>query len=1140
MGKNVTKKTKKFKGAPLPAPGPSHVPDEIEGKPRNQRAKKVREELLPKEHFFVTHAQPTITGKQRKDKAVFVWQTQPINSENRKIPRKNVVHIRPGLVGQARSVLEPIDCFSLVITQETLEIIMKRTNEEIHRISKMSATANEIESLDELKTLLGLFIYGEYVCPKCSDAFRYRRYLEDHVVKCTGTNQLTHEMMRLVNRIKAIQHKIADSRKVESNLTEKVKSKVMCTGNCSVVLRRLQLPDEEKKRVFKVRIVPTVRQKDAEEIPPVEVQAVADSAVNSVVISDSSPVDTEGDSQKSSTPTNPDIEEEIDVESVVSKSQADEERRQPENPKMKSKRKKRSSSEEEVDRKRSRRGRPSTKKRPSPSVQSSTPPRKLRARKPVSCKESSADSDSEPIPELAGFSAESDVDPDFDPVKEIKKNTKRGRKAISYSDSSSEDEEGRSKGSSAGSSSGSRGRRSVAGALSCGQCNAPFANINGLRTHHRLSEKCGKLPPETVFKCDECAGIFADQSLLDKHRSEKPCRKTTPTPSNASVGKASSTTSERRPHNLATGPHICKCCKVVFNSVLGIGLHLKRSKKCIADNPSVDIPGVIDKSSVVDSSYDSTTKNSDQADKKNNQNSVFVCVKCFSSFSSVWGLRTHERNSIECKPDRPYEIPVPIPKEQAEKLKKEYLAKLKKNQTDPEQPNSSSDKGPDGHNKKQGFLMVYTQECQDEDGKFKCKTCSALFTSVWGLRTHQRMSESCGEQNKVVLSDAAAKSIAKGENICPNCAAKFSTSWGLRTHLRTSSLCSEHENETKGHDSKKKEGQILSCAKCEMIVFQLYQLRDHVKYSPSCRPDDVTITKNGRVQPGAGCFLCPQCPKTFKLPFSLEQHFVEHAPQRNVWRCHLCSNEEFADQFTMHRHFHRKHLGSWFCIICDKKPTINSFKEFYAHIFDFHSSDPENAKIYFRCPICFKSFLSKFSYDFHINSCKRLAEQIFTCASCKKVFNKKIHIHNHMKYAHTGVDIDSRYVFKCPTCPRRFLSEKEYRQKHENESCVLSEMPCEICGEMLMGFDKLKVHIEITHKKRSDLQTGRKSPLLGRKSPEPSLQSEKTFQCPSKATTVISSSSSSPVPSSLSSTVVESPASPDFSIPSVKIEPSSP
>uniref|UniRef100_A0A0K8TEN4 C2H2-type domain-containing protein n=2 Tax=Lygus hesperus TaxID=30085 RepID=A0A0K8TEN4_LYGHE len=276
-------------------------------------------------------------------------------------------------------------------------------------------------------------------------------------------------------------------------------------------------------------------------------------------------------------------------------------------------------------------------------------------------------------------------------------------------------------------------------------------------------------------------------------------------------------------------------------------------------------------------------------------------------------------------------------------------------------------------------MMVYTQESQVEDGKFKCKSCCALFTSVWGLRTHQRMSEGCLDKNapripriysknKIILSDAAAKSIANGENICPNCAAKFSTSWGLRTHLRTSSLCSENETDVKGCDSRKNE--------------------------------DVTITKNGRVQPGAGCYLCPQCPKTFKLPFSLEQHFVEHAPQKDDWRCHLCTND-FADQFTMHRHFHREHLGKWFCIMCEKKCVLNSFTDFYAHIFDQHASDPGNSKKYFKCPICFKSFISKFSYDFHVASCKKLAEQVFTCASCQKVFNKKIHITNHMKYAHT-------------------------------------------------------------------------------------------------------------------------------------------
>uniref|UniRef100_A0A0A9XIN3 Protein glass n=2 Tax=Lygus hesperus TaxID=30085 RepID=A0A0A9XIN3_LYGHE len=337
-------------------------------------------------------------------------------------------------------------------------------------------------------------------------------------------------------------------------------------------------------------------------VPRLKIKAATGSAANSVVSSpvrrNSSPVDTERDSRRSPTPLDPEIEEEVDVESVC-QTETGEKRRKPENPMKKSKRSMSSSSEEEVVRKHPRRGRPWARERSSRSVQNSSPTnappttRALRARKPINLKEIDADSDSEPIPELANLSGgESDVDPDFDPSTEFKRGRKRGRKMSTSSESCSENETRSSK-----VSTGCSSNSSVAGSVSCSQCKASYANISGLRAHHRLSEKCGKFPPGTIFRCSDCSKMFISQSMLDAHHSENLCQKSlrTPTPTNSNPSKASSTTSERRPHNLATGPHVCKCCKVVFNSALGMGLHLKRSQKCIADNPEVDLPGVVNR-----------------------------------------------------------------------------------------------------------------------------------------------------------------------------------------------------------------------------------------------------------------------------------------------------------------------------------------------------------------------------------------------------------------------------------------------------------------------------------------------------------------------------------------------------------------
>lgn len=122
---------------------------------------------LDEQDCIVTFDSDTIRGKEGKEKAesVFVWKTSPISLITRKTGRKNVIHISPGPVGDAKNAIEPIDCFSLFVTDEMIELVMKYTNEEIERNrvkykKKNEMTFSKIECIDELKALFGLFIYA--------------------------------------------------------------------------------------------------------------------------------------------------------------------------------------------------------------------------------------------------------------------------------------------------------------------------------------------------------------------------------------------------------------------------------------------------------------------------------------------------------------------------------------------------------------------------------------------------------------------------------------------------------------------------------------------------------------------------------------------------------------------------------------------------------------------------------------------------------------------------------------------------------------------------------------------------------------------------------------------------------------------
>lgn len=84
-----------------------------------------------------------------------------LDSSSSKVPKRNAIHIVPGPVGCAREAIEPIDCFALFMTAEMLNLIKVHTNEEICRCRKSNEkTFSDIESIEELKAFLGLFIYA--------------------------------------------------------------------------------------------------------------------------------------------------------------------------------------------------------------------------------------------------------------------------------------------------------------------------------------------------------------------------------------------------------------------------------------------------------------------------------------------------------------------------------------------------------------------------------------------------------------------------------------------------------------------------------------------------------------------------------------------------------------------------------------------------------------------------------------------------------------------------------------------------------------------------------------------------------------------------------------------------------------------
>lgn len=91
----------------------------------------------------------------------YKWSDTPPISEKGKTPARNVVYIRPGRVGPAKALSEPLDAFLLIFNDDVLSDILIYTNQRIVVLQEKYKTQNastSLTSISELKALFGLLI----------------------------------------------------------------------------------------------------------------------------------------------------------------------------------------------------------------------------------------------------------------------------------------------------------------------------------------------------------------------------------------------------------------------------------------------------------------------------------------------------------------------------------------------------------------------------------------------------------------------------------------------------------------------------------------------------------------------------------------------------------------------------------------------------------------------------------------------------------------------------------------------------------------------------------------------------------------------------------------------------------------------
>ena len=215
---------------------------------------------------------------------------------------------------------------------------------------------------------------------------------------------------------------------------------------------------------------------------------------------------------------------------------------------------------------------------------------------------------------------------------------------------------------------------------------------------------------------------------------------------------------------------------------------------------------------------------------------------------------------------------------------------------------------------------------------------------------------------------------------------------------------------------------------------------------------------------------CQLCDQTVSVS-NLRWHILKEHSHRKVPECSLC-DKKFSTMNALKSHIKKTHLSTEECGLCDEKfLTKNALK---SHIKKIHLSGETPT-----CTICNKEYKDLYH---HI---KFKHEQIrnYECSYCRKKFQSKKLLYNHVQSIHLGeksncldckkdfsVDNFQRHIKEfhegikkpCPKCGKEFGRanwSRHIRQVHNKESTK-----CPDCGKAL-SISNMNKHIQSVHNK---------------------------------------------------------------------------
>lgn len=346
---------------------------------------------------------------------------------------------------------------------------------------------------------------------------------------------------------------------------------------------------------------------------------------------------------------------------------------------------------------------------------------------------------------------------------------------------------------------------------------------------------------------------------------------------------------------------------------------------------------------------------------------------------------------------------------------------------------------------------------------FKCAYCTKAFSASSNKHAHEKTHQhQCRVCNKTFATYNSLRSHrkqhadAKHYN-CSDCEKKFTSKHKFEIHKRENHLpdtdprryfpCEQCDVKCKKYKQLNTHRQLhrgpLTCDCCQIQFTLKSQLLAHLRKHFGYKRPEPTEKK----------FKCEFCP----MKLSTQKQFNDHEnihTNRRPHQCRVC-NKSFAAYSTLKVHV-RMHVDEkrFQCSICEKKFICNSEVEHHIRAKHLPDTDPRR---YFPCQLC-DAKLNSYSHLTKHNRKHRTNPEIFTCDYCRKQFQKKESLRQHMQ-VHSGIKS------KCTYCPKKFVF-KSSRILHEwvctersaSKEICKSGFECRFCSKRFFARTKHRNH----------------------------------------------------------------------------------